>query len=400
MTTATLTTTGALAAVDRTATASLSVRLVDRVSGLLARRTSRRGFLLRAGVVGSALAVDPVGYVLKPGTAYAAVCGPGSTCGSGWTVFCATINKGVNACPPGSIAAGWWKADGASLCGGKARYIIDCNATCSKCSSPGSRAGICSSACWSCGCTCGPSGSCDQRKVCCNGFRYGQCNTQVRQVGGVQCRVVSCTPPWKFEACSTAPATDNRTRDHNSDALPQRWTPITARYTAMGENGSVLGATVYAELAVAGGRAQRYQKGRINQSTATGVQVVLGPIAQRYEALGAEGGPLRFPTGPEEAVATGKAQPFQGGRISWSTATGAREMGAEIAERYAQLGAEGGVLGLPLTDEEESRAQPYTSLSDRGNRTVRFQRGRLTYVRRLDAVVVEPPSLISPQPGA
>ena len=29
---------------------------------------------------------------------------------SGWTVFCCTINKGVNACPPGSFAAGWWKA--------------------------------------------------------------------------------------------------------------------------------------------------------------------------------------------------------------------------------------------------------------------------------------------------
>ena len=450
MTTATLTTAGALAAVDRTASPSLSVRLVDKVSGLLARRTSRRGFLVRAGVVGSALAVDPVGYVLKPGTAYAAVCGPGSTCGSGWTVFCATINKGVNACPPGSIAAGWWKADGASLCGGKARYIIDCNATCSKCTSPGSRAGICSSACWSCGCTCGPSGSCDQRKVCCNGFRYGQCNTQVRQVGGVHCRVVSCTPPWRFESCSTAPATDNRTRDHNSDALPQRWTPITARYTAMGENGSVLGASVYAELAVPGGRAQRYQKGRINQSTSTGVQVVLGPIAQRYEALGAESGALRFPTGPEVVAASGKAQPFQGGRISWSAATGAYEttgpraeayaragyesgrlgfptsgefpsgdavavvfqrgriswtaetgahwMGAEIAERYAQLGAEGGALGLPVTDEEESRAQPYTSLSDRGNRTVGFQRGRLTYVRRLGTVVVEPPSLVPVPP--
>lgn len=442
-------TTDALASLETVAstlsTPSLSQRVVDKVSGLLARRTSRRGFLVRAGVVGSALAVDPFGYVLKPGTAYAAVCGPGTSCTTGWTVFCATINKGVNACPPGSIAAGWWKADGASLCGGKARYIIDCNATCSRCTSPGSRAGICSTACWSCGCTCGPTSSCDQRKVCCNGFRYGQCNTQVRQVGGVQCRVVSCTPPWKFEACSTAPATDNRTRDHNSDALPQKWTPITAKYTALGENGSILGGSVYGELAVPGGRAQRYQNGRMSQSGATGVQAVVGAIARRFEALGAEAGALLFPVAPElVTVGAGRAQAFQNGRISWQAATGAWEttgaralaygrarfesgllgypitgetgvsdgiglyvhfergriswseptgahwMGARIAERYVQLGAETGVLGYPELDEDEPRSRPYQSVQDRGSRTVRFQHGRLTYVARVDAVVFEP----------
>ena len=109
---------------------TVAMRAADGVTGWLARRTSRRGFLVKAGVLGTALAVDPMGYVLRPGTAYAAVCGPGASASSGWTVFCATINDGANACPPGSIAAGWWKADGASLCGGKARYIIDCNATC------------------------------------------------------------------------------------------------------------------------------------------------------------------------------------------------------------------------------------------------------------------------------
>ncbi|MCW2679052.1 MAG: hypothetical protein JWM62_453, partial [Frankiales bacterium] len=249
---------------------TLGQRAVDKVTGWLSGHTSRRGFLLRAGLLGTALAVDPKGYVLKPGTAYAAVCGPGSGATSGWTVFCATINDGVNACPPGSIAAGWWKADGASLCGGKARYIIDCNATCSKCTTPGARAGICSSSCWSCSCDSGLPGTCDQRKVCCNAFRYGQCNQDVRQVGGVHCRVVSCTPPWRFEDCSTAPATDNRTVDHNSDKLPQRYTAITARYIALGENGSVLGASVFGELGVAGGTAQRYVNGRISNRVGLG----------------------------------------------------------------------------------------------------------------------------------
>ena len=67
-----------------------------------ARRSSaaghnRRRFLARTAVVGSALAVNPLSYLLKPGTAYGAVCG---TCCDGWTAFCCTINSGRNTCPP------------------------------------------------------------------------------------------------------------------------------------------------------------------------------------------------------------------------------------------------------------------------------------------------------------
>lgn len=363
----------ALAAVDPGAEAvasTLGQRAVDRVTGWLSGRTSRRGFLLKAGVLGTALAVDPKGYVLRPGTAYAAVCGPGSGATSGWTVFCATINSGVNACPPGSIAAGWWKADGASLCGGKARYIIDCNAQCTKCSTPGARAGICSSGCWNCSCTSGLSGTCDQRKVCCNAFRYGQCNQDVRQVGGVHCRVVSCTPPWRFEDCSTAPATDNRTRDHNSDRLPQAYTPITARYIALGENGSALGASVYGEIATAGGRAQRYQDGRISYTSATGARETVGPVAARYVAVGAEAGRLGFPvTSPIALGGGGTASRFQNGRISWSSTTGAWETVGPIAREYERLGAETGTLGYPLTGD---------NVADRG-RATRFQNGRISW---------------------
>lgn len=349
----------------------LAERTADAVTGWLARRTSRRGFLVRAGVVGSALAVDPTGYVLRPGTAYASVCGPGASCSSGWTVFCATVNKGVNACPPGSIAAGWWKMDGASLCGGGSRYIIDCNATCSRCSTAGSRPGICAKSCQSCRCTCGPSSSCDQRRVCCNDFRYGQCNTQVRQVGAVQCRVASCTPPWRFENCSTSPATDNRTVDHNSSELPTRYSRITARYIAIGENGSRLGASVYGEFSVPGGTAQRYQAGRISWSSATGAWEVLGAIGSRYAALGYEGGRLRFPVDRERSAAGGRGryQEFQRGRISWSAQTGAWETVGAVGSRYAELGWAGGLLGFPLSGETATAGGVYQ----------RFERGRLSW---------------------
>jgi len=220
----------------------LSQRLVGAASSLLAARTSRRGFLVRATVAGSALAADPLGYVLRPGSAYASVCGPNAGCGDGYTVFCCTVNSGSNSCPPGTIPAGWWKADGASLCGGAARYFIDCNAECTGCSS--GCGSFCDSSCWSCSCHCGPASSCDQRRVCCNVFRYGQCHQEVACVGPVACRVATCTPPYDLDlSCSTASATDDSTAAHNAPcliaapvpALPAVWRPSDGTWYVRGQ---------------------------------------------------------------------------------------------------------------------------------------------------------------------
>ena len=431
----------ALGALGRASQASFSQRVADRVTGWLEKRTSRRGFLVRAGVVGSALAVDSIGFALRPGTAYASVCGPGASCSTGWTVFCATINQGINACPPGSIAAGWWKADGASLCGGKARYIVDCNATCSRCAGGGGGSGVCSKSCWSCSCSCGPSTGCDQRKSCCNAFRYGQCHQEVAQVGGVQCRVVSCTPPWKWEECSRAPATDNHTRDHTSGQLPAAFTAISAHYVFLGENGSALGASVYGELHVGDGSAQRYQHGRISASASTGVHETLGAIAERYVGEGAEDGPLGFPVTGNLVLPRGAATRFQQGRISWPAtgvpavvreplATAYGRAGNEtgplgfpvadaepvaggqvqrfesgrvsagppgvfwlsrrIAETYAGLGAEQSALGFPLEDEREARDWPWKSAGNRIVRVVPFERGSIAWDVATDEVSVTP----------
>ena len=371
MSTPTAPTAAALAALgtrSQPAEASFAQRAVDGVTGWLAKRTSRRGFLVRAGVVGSALAVDPTGYVLKPGTAYASVCGPDPYAYQGWTVFCATINNGVNACPPGSIAAGWWKMSGASLCGGGSRYIIDCNATCS-CSTPGSRPGICAPECQSCRCSTGPSTSCDQRRVCCNQFRYGQCNTQVKQVGSVHCRVASCTPPWEFENCSTSTAVDQRTVNHNSSELPTRYTAIMKRYIDLGENGSVLGASVYSEVSISGGAYQRYQYGRISWTPAAGSRETTGSIGARYAALGAERSKIGFPVSYPTTIRGGVVQAFQRGRISWTSTTGSWETLGSIGARYRELGLETGLLGFPVSGETPAGAGVYQ----------RFQRGRISW---------------------
>lgn len=206
----------ALAAVDGRRT--LSQRIVDRAARAMRRGETRRSFLLKSAVVGSAVAVNPLQYMLRPGTAYASVCGPDAECADGWTVFCCSINGGQNACPPGTVTAGWWKADGSPFCGGGARYYLDCNAECHAGCGCGAN-GICGSGCHDWQCTCGTT-ECDHRRVACNAFRYGQCHQERACVGPVVCRVVSCVPPWQWDpSCTPAVATANATRLHHAPCL-------------------------------------------------------------------------------------------------------------------------------------------------------------------------------------
>ncbi|GAA1996407.1 twin-arginine translocation signal domain-containing protein [Nakamurella flavida] len=187
-------------------TTTLSERVVSRLTRRAGRRpqASRRGFLGGAALTGAALAVNPWGYLVRPASAYDTVCGLDAGCNDGYSVFCCTINGGANSCPPNSFIGGWWKADNSSFCGGSARYYIDCNAY------KGDGA-------WQCRCA---SGTCDERRVACNQFRYGQCSLEVPQSasGPVVCRMVSCTPPWQQYAgvCTASSATDNRTATHSA----------------------------------------------------------------------------------------------------------------------------------------------------------------------------------------
>lgn len=183
--------------------------LADAAASAIGARSSRRSFLVRMAVAGSALTVAPLRFILQPGTAYGAVCGPDASCGGGYTAMCCTVS-GSNRCPPGSFAAGWWKADNSGLCcGNGARYYIDCNAQCGQ----------------ACDCRCA-SGSCDERKVCCNVFRYGQCHQEIACYGPIVCRVVSCNPPWTFDdTCSRDVLVDNATAQHSAPCLTPDCTP-------------------------------------------------------------------------------------------------------------------------------------------------------------------------------
>ncbi|WP_432496870.1 LGFP repeat-containing protein [Kineococcus gypseus] len=328
--------------------------VVDRLAGALAARTSRRGFLARTAVVGSAVAVGPWGFLTRPVSAYAAVCGIDSTCSSGYTVFCATINGGVNRCPPGSLVGGWWKSDGSGFCCGGARYYVDCHSYCS-CGCSG-RSTFCAEGCTSCSCGCGPAGQCDQRKVCCNRFRYGQCSQDVRCTGPVWCRVVTCTPPWRIPAwdCSTTSATDQRTGSHGAPSL-EDCTPIGSRYTALGGQGGVLGEPRTPELPTArgDGRYQHFEGGSIHASPATGAHEVHGAIRDVFARTGWETGPLGYPLTDERVTPDGEGRfnRFERGSVYWSPATGAHEVRGAVRDAWERLGWETGPLGYPVTDE-------------------------------------------------
>lgn len=187
--------------------------IVNASAAFLERRMSRRSALVRLAVAGSALSVAPLRYLLYPEPALAVIlpgsCG-GGLCSDGYTAFCCEINNGLNQCPPGTFAGGWWMCTdyrGRRLCSEQGiRYYIDCNRIPGK-AFPG-------------GCRCA-NGTCSQRRVSCNVFRYGQCNTHVRGTTEVVCRMITCTNPGAIPSlnCSRHVAVDNATCGHEAPCL-------------------------------------------------------------------------------------------------------------------------------------------------------------------------------------
>ena len=206
----------------------MSTTLVERASGFLGTRLSRRSFINRSAYAGSAVAIGSgLDLILRPGTAYGLVCncgnnncGCGSTCCAGYTEFCCSVNDGYNYCPTNTVMGGWWKADNSSYCGGP-RYYMDCNATCQCSTGCGNGWGFCEPECDGVTCGCGTNG-CDSYATNCFQFRYGQCNQQLDCIGRIVCRVVACVPPWEIDpTCTTTNAEDDSTAEQNAAC----WTP-------------------------------------------------------------------------------------------------------------------------------------------------------------------------------
>jgi hypothetical protein len=318
---------------------------------------TRRSFLAKTAVIGSALVVAPRKFLLEPVSAYDAVCGPANQCGDGYTVFCCTINNGVNACPPGTFAGGWWKADRSSwCCGGTARYYIDCQGSCTRCGCRGSA--FCSPSCNNCPARCNGGPTCDQRRVCWNYFRYGQCHQEIGCSGPVACRVVSCVPPWQIAglACTAATATDNRTAEHSAPCLtPGCDSAVEQHYWNLGGPLSVLGSptTTLQRTPDGIGQYEHYQNGSIYWSPSTGAWEVHGSIRAHWAALGWETGAVGYPISDENGTpdGIGRYNHFQRGSIYWTPSTGAREVRGAIRSHWADLGWEKSAVGYPISDE-------------------------------------------------
>ncbi len=200
-------------------------RMVTASGSLLERRLSRRSLIARAALGGSAFAIAPLHYLLRPAPAWAVIaprdCARTDSCNDGYTAFCCEINHGRNACPTNTYVAGWWKCTdyrGRRLCSGEGiRYYVDCNRI------PGKR--------FAGGCRCAGD-DCGKRRVDCNHFRYGQCNTQVHGITEVVCRLVVCRHPAAISDfhCNHTYKVDDTTCRHEAGCLE----PLVVQYPGGG----------------------------------------------------------------------------------------------------------------------------------------------------------------------
>jgi hypothetical protein len=166
-------------------------RIVRRFGDLLEARISRRSFLVRAAVAGSAASIAPLEDLLRPTSALALVspgqCSTSSTCRSdGYTEFCCTV-LGVNDCPDYTFYGGYWKCNsytGSAYCvSADVRYYIDCNVY------PGH----------DCTARCGNE-DCNCRAACHINYQYGNCNSDPahydpKNPTKIVCRKVLCHNP-------------------------------------------------------------------------------------------------------------------------------------------------------------------------------------------------------------
>ncbi len=324
-----------------------ALRLVRRAgSALGGARMTRRSLLGRTAVLGSALAINPVDFAVRPASAYSSVCGEAASCGDGYSVFCCTINNGGNFCPDGTFLGGWWKADNSGFCCGGPRYYLDCNAIC------GTE--------YSCHCGDDP-GTCDHRRSNCADFRYGQCHLEIDCYGPVTCRLVTCTPPWAFDpSCTTTSASDDDTRTHTAPCLPGDCpSPLVLHWYDLGGPGGFLGGQVGSERPIQDGSWLELANGGLFALPASGIHYLHGPLWSHVEQ---HGGPGRFgvPIQDDAITADGSGMWNQllkhhHGATSitavyWSPVVGAGSVSGSIRDWWIASGDEAGPMGYPTSD--------------------------------------------------
>lgn len=146
-------------------------------------------------------------------------------------------------------------------------------------------------------------------------------------------------------------------------------------------NRSALGLPTSSEFTgQRGARVTRFQKGLVIWTAKTGPRIVSGKMLEHYGALGWEGGILNVPSSDEFTGQRNlRVQRFAGGLMVNTPGVGPREVHGRILDRYAAYGWEGGVLGAPTSDE-------FTG--GRGAKVNTFEGGVIVYTPSTDAHAV------------
>lgn len=148
---------------------------------------------------------------------------------------------------------------------------------------------------------------------------------------------------------------------------------IRDKYNALGGPNSFLLFPKTNELTNPDGIGKRteFQNGPIYWSPQGGAHPVVNHFLAAWARHGYENSYLGYPTTDEivNPDGVGRRQHFEGSTIYWSPADllKAYSVGGAIADRWIALGAEGGILGYPVSDEEE--------LPDGVGRMNRFENG-------------------------
>lgn len=165
---------------------------------------------------------------------------------------------------------------------------------------------------------------------------------------------------------------------------------ISAAWDKAGGDTSTLGAKQGDVYPVGDGFGQDFAGGKMFYTTATGAHYLYGPILDKYESLGGPGGSdLGFPTinevpglaGPDSRVSTFSAsdQPV----IYWTPDHGAFVVRGAINAAWDKLGSSGGVLGVPVSDETY----------DGEVSSQKFSGGQVSWNRQTKQFTTDPPVL-------
>lgn len=152
-------------------------------------------------------------------------------------------------------------------------------------------------------------------------------------------------------------------------------TPISRAYAALGGSASRLGTSVTGEYCglAKSGCFQQFRSGWLYWTSGTGAQPVVGAIGDRWQDLGWELGRPGYPTSAERCGLrdSGCVQSYEGASIFWSPGSGAWETWGAIGATHRTFGAEGGQLRYPTGPE-------FCTIRD-GGCFQRYQGGNIYY---------------------